>query len=151
MVDLSGECLCGGIEYAYRGPLGAIVHCHCSRCRRWHGAAYRTRAVALRQGFEWTRGEELLSLYDSTPRVTKTFCSRCGSSLITLYRQRHALIGLPLAAVRGELDRRPEFHIFAASKAPWTDICDGLPAYDELPPDPELLHALPGSDSPVRD
>ena len=30
---------------------------------------------------------------------------------------------------------RPMFHIFVGSKAPWHEITDLLPQYDELPPD----------------
>src|SRR5437660_10336471 len=85
MATLTGSCLCGGITYRYDGPLGAVVHCHCSRCRRWHGAAFRTRAVAHRSAFQWTAGAELLARYAMTPRTTRTLCRTIGSSLITEY------------------------------------------------------------------
>jgi hypothetical protein len=127
----------------YDGPLGSVVHCHCSRrCRRWHGAAFRTRAVAARTGFRFLEGEDLLSFYDSTPRVRKTFCRVCGSSLVTFYRKRDDLIGLPLAGVEGDVPTGPGFHIFVGSKADWCEITDGLPTYDALPPDPNALHEL---------
>jgi hypothetical protein len=29
-----GSCLCGGIRYEVDGPLGMVVHCHCSMCRK---------------------------------------------------------------------------------------------------------------------
>jgi hypothetical protein len=147
MPALGGECLCGAVQYAYEGPLGAIVHCHCSRCRRWHGAAFRTRVAARRAGFRFTSGEEHVARYDSTDRVTKLFCSTCGSSLITEYRQRDDLIGLPLGGVRGELGDRPTFHIFVGSKADWVELPEGALAYDELPPDASLLHRILDEDS----
>ncbi|MGI4959803.1 MAG: GFA family protein, partial [Janthinobacterium lividum] len=30
---------------------------------------------------------------------------------------------------------RPSMHIFVGSKAPWFEITDGLPQFDELPSD----------------
>ena len=142
MATLSGECLCGGIRYQYSGPLGAVVHCHCSRCRRWHGSAFRTRVVARRDAFHWSAGEALLVRYESTPRTTKTFCRVCGSSLVTFYSERPDIIGLPLGGVVGDLGARPAFHIFVGSKAPWHEIRDDLPRYEELPPDPDLIHEV---------
>lgn len=142
MPALRGECLCGAVQYAYEGPLGAIVHCHCSRCRRWHGAAFRTRVVALRTRFRWTAGESLVARYHATPRVTKTFCSTCGSSLVTEYRARDDLIGLPLGGVEGEVGDRPAFHVFVGSKASWVELPKGAEAYHELPPDPSRIHEV---------
>ena len=144
MATLSGECLCGGIRYRYSGRLGAVVPCHCSRCRRWHGSAFRTRVVARREAFRWLAGEALLARYESTPRTTKTFCRTCGSSLVTFYTDRPDIIGLPLGGVVGDLGPRPAFHIFVGSKTPWYEIRDGLPQYDELPPDRELIHEILG-------
>ena len=34
-----------------------------------------------------------------------------------------------------DFDEPIQFHIFAASKADWDDIADGLPAFDEYPPE----------------
>src|SRR5690348_2067879 len=142
MAALTGSCLCGGIRYRYDGPLGAIVHCHCSRCRRWHGAAFRTRAVARRSGFAWTAGADLVARYAMTPRATKTFCRTCGSSLITEYAEEPDLVALPLGGVVGDVGAPPAFHIFVGSKAAWHTITDALPQYDELPPDRELIHRV---------
>jgi hypothetical protein len=33
-MSLEGSCLCGGIRYVVDGPLGKVVHCHCSMCRK---------------------------------------------------------------------------------------------------------------------
>src|SRR5262245_18802394 len=103
MQILTGRCLCEGIAYEIRGELGPIFHCHCSRCRRWHGAAFRTRATINASQFTWTRGEELLSRYHSSEFVVKHFCSVCGSNLISTYDDDPAKVGVPL----GGLDQAP--------------------------------------------
>ena len=73
MKKLTGKCLCEGIAYEIEGELGTIVHCHCSKCRRWHGAAFRTRCTIEKKNFRWPRGEELLSKYYSSEKQRKSF------------------------------------------------------------------------------
>lgn len=41
---LRGSCLCGGVRYEISGPLSYPLNCHCSMCRKAHGAAFRSRA-----------------------------------------------------------------------------------------------------------
>ena len=121
MTNLKGKCLWGKI--------GSLVHCHCSRCRQWHGSAFRSRVVAQQGGYQIVRGQEYLAQYQATPKVIKTFCCNCGSSLATIYPTRDNLIGLPIAGCEGELNPQQEFHIHTASKAPWWQIGNSLPQY----------------------
>ena len=79
---LTGRCLCEGIAYEIRGELGPIFNCHCSKCRRWHGAAFRTRATIKASQFSWLKGKELLSRYHSSEFVVNAdlkltrFCNK---------------------------------------------------------------------------
>lgn len=130
---LTGECLCGAIAYEIEGKLGLVINCHCLRCRRWHGAAFRTRTIVSTKQFKWLRGEALLSKYPA-PSATRTFCSICGSNLISLYENNPQYIGLPIGGLDQDPHARPTMNIFVGSKAPWYDITDGLPQYDEWPP-----------------
>lgn len=143
MARLKGECLCGKVKYQYRGKTGNLVHCHCSKCRKWHGAAFRSRVVIEKEGYRWLEGEEYLTQYQSTPNVIKTFCRNCGSSLVTLYPHRPNILGLPIAGCEGRLDNDyREFHIFTDSKADWWQIADDLPQYKQLPEDKTIVHCL---------
>lgn len=114
---------------------GTVVNCHCSKCRRWHGAAFRTRAAVASKQFKWVRGEKYLSRYESAAPTIKTFCSICGSNLISLLKNDPLIIGVPIGGLDQDPERRPEMHIFVGSKAPWYEITDNLPQYDELPPE----------------
>ena len=40
-----------------------------------------------------------------------------------------------LGTVKGDPGLRPEAHIFVSSKAPWYEITDHLPQFDEWPPE----------------
>ena len=142
MAKLRGECLCGKIRYEYAGKTGNLVHCHCSKCRKWHGAAFRSRVVIEKAGYQLIQGEKYLAHYQASPQVIKTFCRNCGSSLATIYPLRQNLLGLPIAGCEGDFDFNQEFHIHTGSKASWWQINHNHPQYEEMPDELELAHCL---------
>jgi predicted O-methyltransferase YrrM len=133
MNQITGKCLCEAVCYRIEGELGPIFNCHCSKCRRWHGAAFRTRASIDVSQFTWISGEDKLSSYQSSENVTKYFCHVCGSPLISTYKDRPAVLGVPLGGLEGEIQGEPETHIFTGSKASWYKITDDLPQYETWP------------------
>src|SRR6516165_945969 len=80
---LRGSCLCDEVKYEIGGSLRDVRNCHCSMCRKAHGAAFRTRATVRAADFRYLKGEHLITAYESSPGTYRTFCSRCGSRLIT--------------------------------------------------------------------
>src|ERR1039457_5236775 len=75
-----GRCLCGALSYELDGPFSAMIHCHCSMCRKHHGTGFATFVVAPIAGLRWTSGEDRLARYRSSPNGVRTFCSVCGSA-----------------------------------------------------------------------
>ena len=142
MLDLHGECLCGCVKYEYNGDVGEVVNCHCSECRKWHAAAFRTRTVAEKNKFSWLSGEDEIAYYDGLPNVIKTFCKVCGSNLISLYKDNQEFIGLPLGGLEGAGKLKPACHVFVDFKADWYEILDDLPQYKKLPDNEESIHKM---------
>lgn len=132
-MSVSGGCLCGGARYEIRGPLRDVSHCHCSMCRRQHGAAFGTYADCDPDGFRWVSGEDLVSVYKSSPQVGWGFCGTCGSTLTEVRDGK--VTSVTLGTVDGDPQIRPASHIFVGSKASWHEITDDLPRFDEWPPD----------------
>lgn len=136
-MTIRGSCLCGDVRYQLDGPPQFINHCHCSMCRKVHGAAFGSFLHADGRGFRWTAGEALVKTYESTPGNLRAFCTRCGSNLPVLEHDDedglHAII--PAGGLDDDPGVRPVVHIHVASKAPWTVITDGLPQFDAFPPD----------------
>jgi hypothetical protein len=144
MSPIRGSCLCGGIQFEITGPLMAPLNCHCSQCRKQHGAAFRSRVRVAASDFRWIEGEHLIKYYESPRAYLRGFCRECGSPIINRAGpnwkppaefpnppSRQYAIALAL------LDNppvRPELHCFVASKAPWFEITDDLPQYEEYPP-----------------
>ncbi|MDH3327505.1 MAG: GFA family protein, partial [Gammaproteobacteria bacterium] len=137
-----GECLCGVVKYKYTGETGQVINCHCSECRKWHGAAYRTRTVGSKSKFVWVSGEDNVGRYEGQPNAIKTFCKECGSNLISLYKDNEDLIGLPLGGIEGARSLKPTCHVFVDYKADWHSIEDDLPQHKELPGDLSSIHTL---------
>jgi len=131
---LRGSCLCGGVRYEISGPLSYPLNCHCSMCRKAHGAAFRSRARVKADDFRWTQGAELVTYYESSRGNHRGFCRVCGSPLLSRFDHDPRFYGLPLGALDDDPGLKPGFHVFVAYKAPWYDITDELPQFAELPP-----------------
>src|SRR5205814_10109264 len=88
MPVLYGSCLCGGVKFEIHGPLHGASNCHCSMCRKQHGAAFRSRARVNASDFHWLRGEELVTFYESSPGTYRGFCRVCGSPIVNKFDER---------------------------------------------------------------
>ena len=134
-MTIKGACLCGGVRYEISGKLLDAGNCHCSMCRKAHGAAYATYANVNPDEFRWTHGEELVSCYASSEVLGRVFCSVCGSTLGASEQGRIDYV--TLGTVESDPGIRPRSHIFVGSKAPWHEISDALPQFQESPPGDE--------------
>lgn len=124
-----GSCLCGDHRFEVDGPFEINHHCHCSLCRKHHGSAFVTLVGVASERLSHDRGEVID--YATSPGLVRESCARCGTAL-----PQH-LEGLPVFVPAGcldDLDAEISFHIFTASKAPWYEIGDGLPAFEAFPP-----------------
>ena len=128
---ITGSCLCGDSAWEAAGPLELMHHCHCSMCRKSHGTAFSTAVAASSRGFRWRRVERV-QRYVSSPGIRRAFCSRCGSSVPgDPFGEK---VFMPAGCLDDDPGVRAMAHIFVASKAPWHEITDSLPRFDEYPP-----------------
>ena len=143
MPAICGSCLCGGIKFEITGPLSAPLNCHCSLCRKQHGAAFRSRVRVKSDDCRWLQGEHLIKYYEAKGGYLRGFCRECGSPILNKpgpnweraseFPQGLSQYGIPLAILDNP-PVQPECHAFVDSKAPWFEITDGLPQYAEYPP-----------------
>lgn len=126
-----GQCLCGSIKYEASKIEPRMGHCHCSMCRKFHGAAFATLGEALTENFRWVAGESLLKTYLAPNGTQRKFCENCGSSLI--FEAANAgdeLVEFSLGTLDSDIDLKPDAHIFTASGANWCELSDDLPKFD---------------------
>lgn len=130
----TGTCLCGTVRYEIDGPFSVMVNCHCSMCRKEHGAQFVTFAGAPLSGFRWLSGADNVTRYSSSASGHRDFCRTCGSPAPMLLDQM-GMVLVPAGCLEQDPGIRPQMHIFVGSKAPGYTITDELPQHDEYPPE----------------
>lgn len=126
-----GSCLCGGVRLTAQLQADSASHCHCSMCRKQHGAAFASYANVALADLVFEQGEDLLVSYRSSDTASRVFCGRCGSSLLFVEHSHPDVVGLALGVLDEEPDTRPSEHIFYADRPAWSGpYDDGLPKYD---------------------
>jgi hypothetical protein len=96
-------------------------------CRRNHGAAYVTWLAVLQPQVSVDSGTDLLTRYQSSSHGSRSFCSRCGSSLFCVSTRHPDVVDIPLANMDGPIDRLPESHIYFDDRVAWVTVADELP------------------------
>ena len=132
---ITGHCECGRIQFEINGPIEDFSHCHCSQCRRMHGAAYASFAGISTIDFHFQSGEDDLTTYRSSTMGKRTFCSTCGSNIYVALDGEPETLYVAMGVIDGNPPRPPGYHIYVGSKAPWHEINDGLRQYDKAPRD----------------
>lgn len=144
MPEVRGSCLCRGVKYAIAGPILGPANCHCTMCRKQHGAAFRSRARVRAADFRWIEGEGLVRFYESSPGTHRGFCSVCGSPVVNRVDTKSVsggfnpagedlMLGVQLGGLDDDPGVTPGVNVFVADKAPWFTITDGLPQFALFP------------------
>ena len=124
---VSGGCLCGALRFSIDLPTLFCVHCHCSMCRRSHGAGFVTWIAVPQERFRVESGAEDMRRFSSSEHGTRSFCGTCGSSLFCESDHQPGAIDIVLANMDGPVGRAPESHIFFDHRADWVETHDALP------------------------
>lgn len=132
---LTGRCECAKVKYQVEGQIHDFSHCHCSQCRRLHGAAFATFAGVSRADFRYRSGESDLASYASSDSHSRVFCSHCGSNILVALTTEPDDLYLAMGTMDGNPDCPPDYHIFVGSKAPWYRLNDKAPGYETFPED----------------
>jgi hypothetical protein len=108
------------------------MNCHCSKCRRTTGSAFKPMAGIERGKLAVTQGQDRLLIYGGELQ-NNTLCKLCGSLLYSVVRDG-AWVHVAMGTLVDAPTIRPTHHIFVGSRAPWFTITDDLPQYEEFAP-----------------
>ncbi|AZE48629.1 Gfa-like protein [Pseudomonas chlororaphis] len=124
-----GSCLCGAVEYQLLSRPKALSHCHCSQCRKSHGAAFASYGSVLRSDLRIVQGAGSLRSYRSSESVLRQFCRQCGSSLFWSrdLGEYADWISIALGSLDTPFTADKQKHIQVAFKASWYEIQDNWP------------------------
>lgn len=126
-----GQCLCGVVQYEFDTLFPLMGHCHCSMCRKFHGAAFATLGAVPKAEFHWTQGERELQSYTADNQTIRRFCRHCGSSMSFEAPSDASLIEISLGTLDTPIPHQPDVHIFTKFKADWYPIEDRLPQFSQ--------------------
>ena len=127
-----GSCLCGDVSFEVKQFIPEVSHCHCTMCRKFHGAAYATYGGVKNTDFRWLTGENTLCEFTADNGTVRSFCKRCGSSLI-FYSSKEAadVVEIALATMDSDIPVLPDAHIFTNYALKWTSKDSTLPCFGE--------------------
>jgi hypothetical protein len=126
---LRGRCECGTVRYTVADAFLYAANCHCSQCRAATGSAFKAFAGIERDKLELTEGQDSLLIFGEKD-LNNTRCGACGSLLFSVVREG-AYVHVALGSLVDAPSIRPTEHIFVGSKAPWFEITDDLPQFEE--------------------
>ncbi|WP_067047652.1 GFA family protein [Moritella sp. JT01] len=126
----NGSCLCGSVLFSVESFSDKAANCHCSMCRKFHGAAYGTLVTV--KGLKWLLGEELLKEYVAENGTTRTFCLNCGSSLgFRCKGEPSERIELAISTFDADIPVKIDARIYTGNKANWCELDPNLPTFVE--------------------
>jgi len=117
-----GSCFCGAVRFSASLPSKWCAHCHCSMCRKSHGAGYVTWAGFEADQVKFTHGEDQLSWFDSSPGAQRGFCRNCGSSLFFRSERWAGELHIALGCMDDAIDRQPQANVFYDKHVNWMPI-----------------------------
>jgi hypothetical protein len=126
---LKGRCECGAVQYEVADEFRYAQNCHCSRCRAATGTAFKAFAGIERDKLRLTAGVDRL-LVVGADDANDTRCNACGSLLFSVVRDGE-YVHVAMGSLVDAPTIRPTAHIFVGSKAPWFEITDDLPQFEE--------------------
>lgn len=132
---ITGNCLCGAIEYEVEEIPGKIYNCHCSQCRKSHGAAFATQVFAKDAALRFIKGAEYIKEYRQFPDQggIRAFCSNCGSRLMNYLPDKNMYLSVALSNINNDFDAKPIAHAFIGSKASWHQPSEDIISYESIP------------------
>ena len=126
---LAGSCRCGAVRYSVADEFLYAANCHCSECRAATGSAFKPFAGIEREKLEITTGLNDLAVFGDEDG-NDTRCAACGCFLFSVVRDG-AFVHVAMGSLVDAPTIAPTEHIFVGSKAPWFEITDDLPQFEE--------------------
>ncbi len=120
--QINGSCLCGAVKFSASLPSKWCAHCHCSMCRKAHGAGYVTWVGYERDQVTFVQGEHQLSWYESSTDAHRGFCQQCGSSMFFRSERWAGELHIALACINDAIDLQPQANVFFDKHVNWMPI-----------------------------
>ena len=128
---LTGQCLCGNVNYRCETEPESMQYCHCDTCRRVTGSAFNIGVGVPKDSLNVT-GE--VKSYTHTNGVTREFCPNCGTPLWTVGSKS---VWIRAGTLENSEGLHPTAEMWTEMAVPWARIPDGIPTYSRNKPSTE--------------
>lgn len=123
---ITGACLCTAVRFAITPPTKWCAHCHCSMCRRAHGAAFVTWVGVPSEQFQITEGVDRVVRYASSKEAVRSHCGVCGSPMFFESTRWPGEVHVAVGCVNDPLDKKPVAHVAFDHRVDWLTVNDDL-------------------------
>jgi hypothetical protein len=135
MPKLNGGCLCGAMRYECSDQPAMSALCYCTDCQHATGGAFSAGFMIPKESFKLLKGQ--LKSYevtaDSGNKVSRGFCSTCGSPVMNQFTAMPALVEVAAGSLDDAAGFKPAISIFASSAPHWAPLRTDIPKYPKMP------------------
>lgn len=124
MTATTGSCLCGDLRFEAQLPSKWVAHCHCTMCRRAHGAPLVTWVGFQADAVQFIDPQLRLRWFESSPGAQRGFCDRCGTTLFFRAERWPGELHIVRSNFDGPVDREPQVHVHCATQVSWLLLGD---------------------------
>ncbi|MEM7446592.1 MAG: GFA family protein [Pseudomonadota bacterium] len=124
MTKISGHCLCGAVKYSTDAEPAMIAVCHCTDCQRQSGSPFSVNVLVPVEEIEISGAplKQFVINGDSGMKVTRRFCSDCGSPLTTQLEAFNNLAAIKAGTLDDSTWVKPTIQIWCDSAQSWAHV-----------------------------
>jgi hypothetical protein len=123
MPRYEGSCLCKTVKFSLLTEPSMVSHCHCTMCRKSHGAAFATYVTLERSNVSFHSGAENLTSYNSSSTIVRKFCKICGSNVEWSGHPEYPdLLSIPLALLDTPFSPSSIKQFFEGTQVSWCRV-----------------------------
>ena len=140
-MNLTGQCLCGAVQYAVEGDPLFVFLCHCHDCQQSSGSLVHFGVMVPESGFK-RQGEvrAYVTRGEGGREITREFCPICGSGVNNRLARAPDMVVIKGGTLDDPTAVAPTFEVYARSKASCLGSGARLESFEQgLTADPRTL------------
>jgi len=115
----NGSCLCESVSFSVAVTQTKLYQCFCSLCRKATGTQSNAAFIVADKHFTWNSETSFISSYQKATGFRSDFCSKCGSPVPNILRNR-PYYWVPAGLMEHGFQASFTKQIFIADLAEWT-------------------------------
>jgi hypothetical protein len=132
---VTGGCACGAVRYECSGDPIFSGNCYCRDCQRSSGTAMASVLGVPKAAVKIVKGEPRYFdvTADSGKKISRGFCSTCGTPLFTLLAAMPDLMGIKAGSLDDPNAFKPGMSLYTSSAPSWAPFGENLPKFPKMP------------------